>query len=303
MEDCVKKLKRIVIKEELFSITNDTFEAIILGQMIYWQERVNDFDKFIKEEKERSQQNGTDININNLNGWIYKKANELSNECMLNLSDVSIRRYLNKLIDKKFIFCRTNPLYKWDKTLQYRTNLKLIIDSIKKNGYDGLGGYSLSKENNKDTKLQNECSEIQNEAALPEITNRDYKHNKEDTIVSKKEKYSSITDGTDLNANVDTLYGLYPSKCPKRNVSLGKCFKDKDRLRKLLKSHSFEMLKFTIEREIKEKYNKSYMSNFSTFLNNLPDYGYNADTPNNNDSKNTNVESEDNLVLNGITYK
>ena len=51
MEDCVKKLKRIVIKEELFSITNDTFEAIILGQMIYWQERVNDFDKFIKEEK------------------------------------------------------------------------------------------------------------------------------------------------------------------------------------------------------------------------------------------------------------
>ena len=126
---------------------------------------------------------------------------------------------------------------------------------------------------------------------------------KEDTIVSKKEKYSSITDGTDLNANIDTLYGLYPSKCPKRNVSLGKCFKDKDRLRKLLKNHSFEMLKFTIEREIKEKYNKSYMSNFSTFLNNLPDYGYNAKNQNNDDSNKSNGEDGDKLILNGITYK
>ena len=184
MENNIIKLKRVVIKEELFSITNDTFEAIILGQMIYWQERVNDFDKFIKEEKERSKKNDVDININDFNGWIYKKANELSNECMLNLSDVSIRRYINKLIDKKFIFCRTNPLYKWDKTLQYRTNLRFIIESIKKNGYDGLSGYSLSKERNEGTKLQNECSVIHNEVAIPEITNIDFK---EDTNVSKKE--------------------------------------------------------------------------------------------------------------------
>lgn len=127
--------------------------------------------------------------------------------------------------------------------------------------------------------------------------------NKDNNKVNIDNKEKESKEKKCYDENVDTLYGLYPSKCPKRNVSLGKCFKDKDRLRKLLKSHSFEMLKFTIEREIKEKYNKSYMSNFSTFLNNLPDYGYNADTPNNNDSKNTNVESEDNLVLNGITYK
>ena len=99
------------------------------------------------------------------------------------------------------------------------------------------------------------------------------------------------------------MYGLYPSKCPKRNVSLGKCFKDKDRLKKLLKNHSFEMLKFTIEKEINEKYNKSYMSNFSTFLNNLPDYGYNAKNQNNDDSNKSNGEDGDKLILNGITYK
>ena len=295
MENNIIKLKRVVIKEELFSITNDTFEAIILGQMIYWQERVNDFDKFIKEEKERSKKNDVDININDFNGWIYKKANELSNECMLNLSDVSIRRYINKLIDKKFIFCRTNPLYKWDKTLQYRTNLRFIIESIKKNGYDGLSGYSLSKERNECTKLQNECSVIHNEAAIPEITNIDFK---EDTNVSKKED-----DNSDIKSNIDELYKMYPSKCPKRNISLGKCFKDKERLKKLLKNHSYEMLKFTIEKEISEKYNKSYMSNFSTFLNNLPDYGYNDNKSNEEIIDEKETKDNGNLVINGVVYR
>ena len=293
MEDNIIKLKRVVIKEELYSITNDTFEAIILGQMIYWQERVNDFDKFIIEEKERSKKNDVDININDFNGWIYKKANELSNECMLNLSDVSIRRYINKLIDKKFIFCRTNPLYKWDKTLQYRTNLKLIIESIKKNGYDGLSGYSLPKERNEGTKLQNECSVLQNEAAIPEITNIDIK---EDTNVSKKDENNS-----DIKSNIDELYKLYPSKCPKRNVSLGKCFKDKERLKKLLKTHSYEMLKFTIEREISEKYNKSYMANFSTFLNNLPDYGFDENLKKQVDDKSGKINES--IEIDGVTYK
>lgn len=40
------KLKRIVIKEELYAITKDTIESIILGQFIYWEERVNDYDLF-----------------------------------------------------------------------------------------------------------------------------------------------------------------------------------------------------------------------------------------------------------------
>ena len=31
------KLKRIVIKEELYAITKDTLESIILGQFIYWE--------------------------------------------------------------------------------------------------------------------------------------------------------------------------------------------------------------------------------------------------------------------------
>ena len=40
-----KKLKRVVIKEELFALTGDFKEAIILNQFIYWSERIRDFDK------------------------------------------------------------------------------------------------------------------------------------------------------------------------------------------------------------------------------------------------------------------
>ena len=182
MEQKLRKLKKVVIREELYAITNDTMEAILLGQLIYWQERVNDIDKYISEEKVRCANDGTEFIDNSLNGWIYKTSKQLLEECMLNISEVTVRRYLQKLIDSKYILCRNNPNHKWDKTLQYRVNLPFIIKSIKNLGYDGLSGYSLSK-------LQNEDSYNQNEAAIPKTITKDYNTNtkKEDTKVSKKE--------------------------------------------------------------------------------------------------------------------
>ena len=176
------KLKRIVIKEELYAITNDTIESIILGQFIYWQERVKDYDLFLKEEEARCLSNNTPFNANMTNGWIYKKASELIEECMLNVSENTIRRYISNLEEKGFISSRKNPNIKWDRTLQYRANMKFIIESIKNKGFDGLGGWNIQ---NKVTKLQNDDSNRQNEVALPEIT-IDNTNIKEDTNVSKK---------------------------------------------------------------------------------------------------------------------
>lgn len=184
----VKKLKRVVIKEELYELTKDTIEAIILGQFIYWEEKVKDFDKFIIEEKQRCVNDGVSINVEMQNGWMYKKASEMSEECMLNMSDVTIRRYIQSLIDKGFVECRKNPTHKWDKTLQYRVNIAFVVLEIKKLGYDGLSGYSSIDFQNECMKLQNEDSEQKNEAAITEITNRDYYMDKEDTNVSKKDR-------------------------------------------------------------------------------------------------------------------
>ena len=186
--DNVKKLKRVVLKEELFSLTGDTIEAIILGQLLYWSERVRDFDIFIKEENNRRASIGLESNIEPQNGWFYKTAKGIADECMLNMSEVSVRRYLQKLISSGFISQRSNPAYKWDKTLQYRVNLVYIITELKKKGYNGLSVYKVSM-------LQNEVAGIQNEAAIPENIYRDYNINikeEKDKSFSKKdchEKY------------------------------------------------------------------------------------------------------------------
>lgn len=70
---------------------------------------------------------------------------------------------------------------------------------------------------------------------------------------------------------IERMYSLYPSRCPKRNASLGKTKKDKERIRRLLKCYSMEEIERVFKHEIEEKYEKQYMQNFSTFLNNFPD--------------------------------
>lgn len=180
-----RKLKKVLIREEIYAITGDTIDAIILGQLIYWQERVNDFDKFIAEEKERKAEDGIIANMEFRNGWMYKSAKELIDECMLSISEVTMRRHINGLIEKGYVFCRNNPDNKRDKRLQYRVNLDFIIDRIKLVGYDGLSGYtsfdndSEPKHQNEGSRKQNEDSYIQNEGAISEITNKDYKQKKE----------------------------------------------------------------------------------------------------------------------------
>lgn len=181
----MKNLKRSVIKEEFIALTSDFKKAVILNQMIYWSERVKDFDKFISEEKRRAEKERQEINIELLNGWIYKTAEELSKETMLGLAPSNVRRHLRELVKKGWLSERTNLNYKWDKTKQYRVNLCKIHEDLKKIGYS-LQDYKVSinreeteartvqNENsnvqNEKSEMQNEKSEMQNRKAIPEIT-------------------------------------------------------------------------------------------------------------------------------------
>lgn len=82
-----------------------------------------------------------------------------------------------------------------------------------------------------------------------------------------KEKENPFSD----DSFVDIIYGLYPTKCPKRGASLGKSRKDKERIKRLLKTYTKEQIEAVVKKEVNDKYNKEYMQNFSTFLNNFPD--------------------------------
>ena len=166
------KLKRAIIKEEYVAITGDFEKAIILNQLIYWSERVNDFDIFIKQENERAIKNGyneTDF----LNGWIYKTAEDLSQETMLNLSVATIRKHLASLISLGFIDERTNPKFKWDRTRQYRVNLVNISQALFDKGFP-FEDYKIQLRflENKNGSLEIENREVKNENTIPYITTK-----------------------------------------------------------------------------------------------------------------------------------
>lgn len=140
----MKKLKRVVIKEELVALTKDYKLAIVLNQMLYWSERVKDFDQFILEEKERMKIEHRDSeHLSCRHGWIFKTAAQLADECMMTHSDATMRRYLDELVKNGWLMQRKNPVHKWDKTLQYRVNVHKIQADLQKIGY-ALEGYPLT---------------------------------------------------------------------------------------------------------------------------------------------------------------
>lgn len=99
----------------------------------------------------------------------------------------------------------------------------------------------------------------------------------------------------DVNDFVDKMYSIYPATCPKRNTSTGKSRKDKERIKRLLKTYTREQIEQVIRNEVEANFGVNYMKNFSTFLNNFPDPC----------SCETKVESKKDkpLILNGIRYQ
>ena len=77
------------------------------------------------------------------------------------------------------------------------------------------------------------------------------------------------------DATVNRIYAIYPGKTDRGSrgiCSTGKCAKDRDRIRTLLKTHTPEQLENAI-REYIEDTGGMYLKNFSTFLNNIPEDG------------------------------
>lgn len=185
--DELKMLKRAVLREELVAVCGDHVSALILNQFLYWQVRKRDTVKYLQEEIKRRESGNLPVaDIKAVaDGWIFKKAAELKDEIMLSVSQNTIIRRIEGLVEKKLLFQRNNPFYKWDKTYQYRVNLGKLADDLKAMGYsietvfDGkfrfkkaLSIFTGDKPNlqNEDTGSQNADTDIYGEVAIPEIT-------------------------------------------------------------------------------------------------------------------------------------
>ncbi len=140
-----RKLKKALIREEFVALTGSFEQAVILNQFLYWTERVKDFDNWIVEENIRRQNHGVGNNINPTSGWIYKTAEELNEEVMLQKSPATILKYLDNMVKNGWIMKRNNPLYKWDRTLQYRVDLNKLESDLLAIGYQLEGFKKIKK--------------------------------------------------------------------------------------------------------------------------------------------------------------
>ena len=146
---------------------------------------------------------------------------------------------------------------------------------------------------------------------MPQLNTKDDKENNRTKDLPKEERIDKSIPkkkaDNDVDDFVDRMYALYPAKCPKRGAYLGKSQKDKVKIKSLLKTYSESDIEFVIRWEIAQKYNKAYMLNFSTFLNNFHDptqiEGYNElnNTSTNTLPKGWTQERYDMYIRNGYT--
>lgn len=75
-----------------------------------------------------------------------------------------------------------------------------------------------------------------------------------------------------MDEAVERIYKLYPTKCPVKGTSTGKCSKDKVRIASLLKTRTEASITASIKEYLEDSAKDGrYIKNFSTLLNNLPD--------------------------------
>ena len=204
----MEKLKRAVIKEELVNLTGNHIKAIVLQQLLYWSERTYDFDKFVEEEFSRATMysNGQELQENfgiKSCGWIYKTAEELIQETMLQMSPQTMRKYLKELVEEGFIEERSNPKYKWDHTKQYRVDVLHIQKTLLEQGY-ALEGYKIQLKLRTSKSItcsskDNACT-LKDGGTIPEITTE----NTTETTIDVENQTSSILN-EDQNQNTETI--------------------------------------------------------------------------------------------------
>ena len=130
-EEKPRKLRTIMIREELVDLTGDPLTAAILGQMLYWCQKAEDFNLYIEEEKGDLPTCFSSFQ----HGWFYKSKREIMEETMLRVTLATFRRYMNFLRCRGWIQTRRDPHNKLNSKIQYRVNLRKINNDLQRKGY------------------------------------------------------------------------------------------------------------------------------------------------------------------------
>ena len=164
------------------------------------------------------------------------------------------------------------------------TNFKDILSSISAKNEANLGQNSTTFEPKTEQKPSK--TRTKREAKTPKT--------------EPKEDNAEPNNNQLIDDFVDKIYKLYPTTCPMRNSPLGKSSKDKERIRRLLKSYSMADIERVVRNEVETKFGKAYMQNFATFLNNFPDPTLIGGNGNGGGVENGDGKK---MIINGVEYR
>lgn len=232
-----RPLKRVVVREEFVSlvknycrepskkkVTQAAFTAILLAQLLYWETKCRDYDAFRMEEQERIEHMNQiapsaqkkEVQPPTLTyGWIYKSAQELSEETMFDLSETTIMRHLHRLLSIGVLEKRNNPHYSWDRCLQYRVNTIRLRQLLFTLGYK-LEGWPILPEKYRLDKNGIEMSSLSGkagDATFPESGDASFKNGNAS---------SNLENRTSQNAGLNPkIWRIEPSKMQDRTRKFG----------------------------------------------------------------------------------
>ena len=203
-----------IIREELVMLTNNPSIAVVLNQLLYWTQRISDFDLLIAEENSSENKRA--------HGWFYKSAQELIEETMIQVSKVTMRRYLSFLAEQGWLLERGNPKYKWDKTTQYRLNLSQLQSDLQTLGYS-LPGFSedqfllqASKCSFEGTKLKKPKKSRESKIEASKLQKSTLEGERNRPSKGKKCSFIYLTETTTKTTNKDHT----PRVCKKSSIQL-----------------------------------------------------------------------------------
>ena len=198
------------------------------------------------------------------------------------IADLSNRKSIRKVIleDGQYSWISYNliledlPILRIDKK-QLRRRLDKLVEfdliDLKVERVNGSGTFVYIKIGQRYEELKYGKADENEDRQKSTPKDSSIKQGEEDNKEEKDKSFSKKNASADVDEFVDRMYALYPAKCPKRGTYLGKSQKDKVKIKSLLKTYSESDIEFVIRWEVEQKYGKSYMLNFSTFLNNFPD--------------------------------
>lgn len=130
-----RKPRLYLIQGELVDLTGDPLMAAVLWQLVFWSQRVPDFELFVAEEKRTVLQDSSSF----YHGWFSKPAQELLAETMFRTTLFTLHRYLDFFVEQRWVQRRTHPQNKGDETIQYRVSLKKLCIELQNHGYSRPG--------------------------------------------------------------------------------------------------------------------------------------------------------------------